>query len=143
MKKVLLGIVALAIIVAACNSKKEKSDAETLTKNDSVVVDQKDSTAVNTKIEVDNDGSLYISSDEQYHLRIISKQDESKPAKILLRNDISGRIYDMERVISASGEKYQDVDGNYFWLKGDNFSFGKADKVVAEGSIAGKPKEEH
>lgn len=143
MKKVLLGIVALAIIVAACNSKKEKSDAETLTKNDSVVVDQKDSTAVNTKIEVDNDGSLYISSDEQYHFRIISKQDESKPAKILLRNDISGRIYDMERVISASGEKYQDVDGNYFWLKGDNFSFGKADKLVAEGSIAGKPKEEH
>ncbi|MCT4212911.1 MliC family protein [Elizabethkingia anophelis] len=143
MKKVLLGIVALAIIVAACNSKKEKSDAETLTKNDSVVVDQKGSTAVNTKIEVDNDGSLYISSDEQYHFRIISKQDESKPAKILLRNDISGRIYDMERVISASGEKYQDVDGNYFWLKGDNFSFGKADKVVAEGSIAGKPKEEH
>ncbi|MCL1033674.1 MliC family protein [Elizabethkingia anophelis] len=143
MKKVLLGIVALAIIVAACNSKKEKSDAETLTKNDSVVVDQKDSTAVNTKIEVDNDGSLYISSNEQYHFRIISKQDESKPAKILLRNDISGRIYDMERVISASGEKYQDVDGNYFWLKGDNFSFGKADKVVAEGSIAGKPKEEH
>ncbi|CAI9675899.1 MliC family protein [Elizabethkingia anophelis] len=143
MKKVLLGIVTLAIIVAACNSKKEKSDAETLTKNDSVVVDQKDSTAVNTKIEVDNDGSLYISSDEQYHFRIISKQDESKPAKILLRNDISGRIYDMERVISASGEKYQDVDGNYFWLKGDNFSFGKADKVVAEGSIAGKPKEEH
>ncbi|MCT3733370.1 MliC family protein [Elizabethkingia anophelis] len=143
MKKVLLGIVALAIIVAACNSKKEKSDAETLTKNDSVVVDQKDSTAVNTKIEVDNDGSLYISSDEQYHFRIISKQDESKPAKILLRNDISGRIYDMERVISASGEKYQDVDGNYFWLKGDNFSFGKADKVVAEGCIAGKPKEEH
>ncbi|ATC38040.1 MliC family protein [Elizabethkingia anophelis] len=143
MKKVLLGIVALAIIVAACNSKKEKSDAETLTKNDSVVVDQKDSTAVNTKIEFDNDGSLYISSDEQYHFRIISKQDESKPAKILLRNDISGRIYDMERVISASGEKYQDVDGNYFWLKGDNFSFGKADKVVAEGSIAGKPKEEH
>ncbi|MCT4285911.1 hypothetical protein CMU66_16870 [Elizabethkingia anophelis] len=143
MKKVLLGIVALPIIVAACNSKKEKSDAETLTKNDSVVVDQKDSTAVNTKIEVDNDGSLYISSDEQYHFRIISKQDESKPAKILLRNDISGRIYDMERVISASGEKYQDVDGNYFWLKGDNFSFGKADKVVAEGSIAGKPKEEH
>ena len=143
MKKVLLGIVALAIIVAACNSKKEKSDAETLTKNDSVVVDQKDSTAVNTKIEVDNDGSLYISSDEQYHFRIISKQDESKPAKILLRNDISGRIYDMERVISASGEKYQDVDGNYFWLKGDNFSFGKGDKVVAEGSIAGKPKEEH
>ncbi|MCT3661691.1 hypothetical protein HZR00_04070 [Elizabethkingia anophelis] len=143
MKKVLLGIVALAIIVAACNSKKEKSDAETLTKNDSVVVDQKDSTAVNTKIEVDNDGSLYISSDEQYHFRIISKQDESKPAKILLRNDISGRIYDMERVISASGEKYQDVDGNYFWLKGYNFSFGKADKVVAEGSIAGKPKEEH
>ncbi|QQM27386.1 MliC family protein [Elizabethkingia sp. M8] len=143
MKKVLLGIVALAIIVAACNSKKEKSDAETLTKNDSVVVDQKDSTAVNTKIEVDNDGSLYISSDEQYHFRIISKQDESKPAKILLRNDISGRIYDMERVISASGEKYQDVDGNYFWLKGDNFSFGKADKVVTEGSIAGKPKEEH
>ncbi|AQW89406.1 MliC family protein [Elizabethkingia anophelis] len=143
MKKVLLGIVALAIIVAACNSKKEKSDAETLTKNDSVVVDQKDSTAVNTKIEVDNDGSLYISSDEQYHFRIISKQEDSKPAKILLRNDISGRIYDMERVISASGEKYQDVDGNYFWLKGDNFSFGKADKVVAEGSIAGKPKEEH
>ncbi|CAI9686027.1 MliC family protein [Elizabethkingia anophelis] len=143
MKKVLLGIVALAIIVAACNSKKEKSDAETLTKNDSVVVDQKDSTAVNTKIEVDNDGSLYISSDEQYHFRIISKQEDSKPAKILLRNDISGRIYDMERVISASGEKYQDVDGNYFWLKGDNFSFGKADKVVAEGSLAGKPKEEH
>ncbi|MDV3824475.1 hypothetical protein CMU07_17205 [Elizabethkingia anophelis] len=143
MKKVLLGIVALAIIVAACNSKKEKSDAETLTKNDSVVVDQKDSTAVNTKIEVDNDGSLYISSDEQYHFRIISKQEDSKPAKILLRNDISGRIYDMERVISAGGEKYQDVDGNYFWLKGDNFSFGKADKVVAEGSIAGKPKEEH
>ena len=143
MKKVLLGIVALAIIVAACNSKKEKSEAETLTKNDSVAVEKKDSTAVNTKIDIDNDGSLYISSDEQYHFRIISKQDESKPAKILLRNDISGRIYDMERVISASGEKYQDVDGNYFWLKGDNFSFGKADKVVAEGSIAGKPKEEH
>ncbi|NHQ68496.1 hypothetical protein HAV29_17890 [Elizabethkingia miricola] len=47
------------------------------------------------------------------------------------------------RVISASGEKYQDADGNYFWLKGDDFSFGKADKVVAEGSIDGKPKEEH
>ncbi|PSD44174.1 hypothetical protein C7E23_06445 [Elizabethkingia anophelis] len=144
MKKVLLGIVALAIIVAACNSKKRKNPMlKHLQKNDSVVVDQKDSTAVNTKIEVDNDGSLYISSDEQYHFRIISKQEDSKPAKILLRNDISGRIYDMERVISASGEKYQDVDGNYFWLKGDNFSFGKADKVVAEGSIAGKPKEEH
>ncbi|MDX8571130.1 MULTISPECIES: MliC family protein [Elizabethkingia] len=143
MKKVLFGIAALAIIVAACNSKKEKSEAETLTKNDSVTVEKKDSTAVNTKIDIDNDGSLYISSDDQYHFRIISKQDDSKPAKILLRNDISGRIYDMERVISASGEKYQDADGNYFWLKGDDFSFGKADKVVTEGSIAGKPKEEH
>ncbi|KUY29765.1 hypothetical protein [Elizabethkingia ursingii] len=143
MKKVFFGIAALAIIVAACNSKKEKSEAETLTKNDSVAVEKKDSTAVNTKIDIDNDGSLYISSDEQYHFRIISKQDDSKPAKILLRNDISGRIYDMERVISASGEKYQDADGNYFWLKEDDFSFGKADKVVAEGSIAGKPKEEH
>ncbi|OPC38117.1 MliC family protein [Elizabethkingia miricola] len=143
MKKVFFGIAALAIIVAACNSKKEKSETETLTKNDSVTVEKKDSTAVNTKIDIDNDGSLYISSDDQYHFRIISKQDDSKPAKILLRNDISGRIYDMERVISASGEKYQDADGNYFWLKGDDFSFGKADKVVAEGSIAGKPKEEH
>ena len=50
MKKVFFGIAALAIIVAACNSKKEKSEAETLTKNDSVAVEKKDSTAVNTKI---------------------------------------------------------------------------------------------
>lgn len=143
MKKVLLGIAAIAIIVAACNSKKEKTDTEEITRTDSTAVTPKDSTATTSKVDVDNDGALYISSDEEYRFRIISRETDSKPAKILLRNETSGRIYDMERVISASGEKYQDADGNYLWIKGDDFTFGKADKIVAEGSVSSKPKETH
>ena len=30
------------------------------------------------------------------------------------------------KVIGANCEKYQDADGSHFWLKGDDFSFGKA-----------------
>lgn len=132
MKKILFGIVVLSIVVA-CNTKKEKAETTDLQKDSTNVDPKVDSTKPSTQVTVNNDGPLYISKDKEYNFRVISKDEEGKPAKILLRNEISGRIYDMERVISASGEKYQDADGNYFWIKGDDFTFGKADKEIIEG----------
>ncbi|NAW51221.1 hypothetical protein GNY06_07475 [Elizabethkingia argentiflava] len=137
MKKVFLIISGLALTICACNSKKEKVDTDTLNTNAAPQVEEK----VSTKIPINNEGPLYVSSDNQYRFRIISGvKGEGDSAQftdnIIIRNENDGRVYDMKLVPTASGDKYEDKEGNYFWTKEDDFMFGKGDNVVAEGKIS-------
>jgi len=84
--------------------------------------------------KVPNDGRLYVSQDGQYRFRVL--EENPKTRELIFKNDVSGRIYSMHQTISADGARYEDKDGNYMWLKGDNFMFGTNGTETANGTIA-------
>lgn len=145
------------VVLGSCNNKKDNiastniqkepstdlvSKAVSQSVKDSIAKADSLKKAMNaTKVPINKNGPMYISANGDYFFRIISKNDSKKAPEILLRNEISGQIYKMERVISAAGEKFQDTDGNYFWIKEDGFAFGNKNKVIAEGPIQPKNAE--
>jgi|GEM_PF-1880848 len=116
-------LLVLCVTVISCNSKKKSAQDD-----DTVVINNLEELHIDEKSDI-----VYISSDEQYSFSIISVQKDGEIEKILLQNDISGRIYDMKRVNSYTGERYLDEENYYFWINGETFSFGKDDEVIVEG----------
>jgi len=117
-------LLVFCVTVLACDSKKKnQQDDDTIVMND-------------MELDVDKKSDVvYISSDEQYRFSVISIQKDGEIEKILLQNDVSGRIYDMKKVNSYTGERYLDEENYYFWINGETFSFGKDDEVIVEGEI--------
>ncbi|QCX53849.1 hypothetical protein [Elizabethkingia sp. JS20170427COW] len=135
MKKLFIGILICTVAIACKNEKnKAEETMEETIQIDSLATSPADSTNTSTKVDIDNNGPLFISNNKEYRFRLIKKDKESRPETILLRNETSARIYKMERVMSVGGEKYQDLDGNYIWIKDKGFTFGKLDKIITEGA---------
>jgi|GEM_PF-1883009 len=138
MKKIILAFVVVTALLS-CN--KSNENVEVVEKdNDSALVLEKDSVNAipedSTKVPINQDGPLFVSNGGTYKFRIISKKDSKSPHKILLRNEFSGRIYSMERLIVPNGEKYQDLDDNFFIIKNDSFFFGNKKKIIASGKVS-------
>lgn len=76
---------------------------------------------------------IFISNDSTFRFRAIyRKQTES----MLLEDETHERAYILKHVRTASGAKYEDIDGNFFWSKGTEFMWGKGDEIIARGKLA-------
>ncbi len=80
------------------------------------------------------DTLTYASEDGTLLFALLSRSDEGD-GSIRIQELNSGIFYDLMRVRSASGEKYEDDDGNFFWLKGDDFLWGNGEQTLATGSL--------
>lgn len=124
----------------SCSKKNENVQVVPIGK-DSVAIKKIDSlgqkpvAVETTKININLKGPLYESEDGSYRFRIVKNLEKITPQKILLKNEYSGRIYDMERVRTVTGKRYQDFDGYFFRLKDDSFYFGKNKELVASGVL--------
>jgi len=136
MNKYIFVIICFVGLIISCNSKSEKYDVDSITNSEA----ETNLDSVNANSSGEKSSEVYISSDEQYQFSIISKQKKGEEEKILLQNDVSGRIYDMKKVNSYTGDRYLDDENYYFWINGSTFSFGKGDDVIVEGKIVNLSK---
>ncbi len=74
---------------------------------------------------------IFISEDGKYRFKVIPGDSN----EINLKEELSGTSYDMKKVPVASGVKYEDDEGYYFWTKGENFMWGNNKETYATGSM--------
>lgn len=123
MKKLLL-ILAAAVAFSACGGTKKEENKEACGEakeccKDSVCTDNK------MRAYVAEDGARF---------EIVEENAEAETLKVLNVN--TKEVYDMKRVESADGEKYQDAAGHIFWLKGEEFYFFVTDEKGEENIVA-------
>ena len=117
-----LTISLLAFGFISCNSK-NSSDQQTISRDSAVL-------AENTPpMNYGDEGPVYIDRDGKEILRVLSEGEETLNLKDLT-ND---KIYNLKQVVSASGAKYEDENGFFFWSKGDEAFFGQNDTDIYTG----------
>ncbi len=151
MKKMLFAA-SFALIAIACEKKQETGSittqsteianpvtttTTTITPIDSAAViaqTEKVTTADKTVTTKTTTGEVYhyISNDKKTEFSVIYDSENGRAA---VKNETTGKTYDMKNVVSGSGAKYQDKDGNYFWEHQGGFVFGKGDNDLIEGKL--------
>ena len=151
MKKLLFAA-SFALIATACEKKQETgtittqnteiANPETTTTTTVTPVDSataiahtdKVTTADKTVTTKNTTGEVYhyISNDKKTEFSVIYDAEKGTAA---VKNETTGKTYDMKTVVSASGAKYQDKDGNYFWEHQGGFVFGKGNQDLIEGKL--------
>lgn len=131
---------AAALIMTACKKSEVATDDQT-TIDSVAVVDQTtvatDSTAINDSIvgtppmNYGDEGRVYVSQDGDAKFRVLSDGNES----LSFKNEITGEIFKMKQVRAASGEKYEDANGNFMWFKCEEFLFGKGEENISSGKL--------
>ena len=112
----------LAFGFISCNSK-NSSDQQTISRDSAVL-------AENTPpMNYGDEGPVYIDSDGKEILRVLSEGEETLSLKDLINN----KIYDFKQVVSASGAKYENENGFFFWSKGGKAFFGQNDTDIYTG----------
>ncbi len=76
-----------------------------------------------------DEGRVYIDNEGKEILRILSEGEET----LSLKDITNDKIYDLNLVVSASGAKYEDENGFYFWSKGDEAVFGQKESEIYSG----------
>lgn len=72
----------------------------------------------------------FVSNDGKTTFSVIFDNENQTAA---VKNETTGKTYDMKSVTSGSGAKFADKDGNFFWEHQGEFTFGKGDKDEIEG----------
>ena len=88
---------------------------------------------VTTPAEQDK-GALYVSEDGTFRLRVMSDHDND-PETIRLRDEGTGNDYVLNHVAAASGVKYENDQGYFFWTKGEEFMWGKGGETLQQGKM--------
>ena len=78
---------------------------------------------------VDKDATVWLADESEISFLVM--QDTSE--QIRVKELPSGIVRAMDHVPSASGAKYQDAEGYFFWTKGDDFIWGKGEETIASG----------
>lgn len=149
MKKMLFAA-ALVLATVSCDKKKEETGSITtqdtrtgvetattteVTSLDSATSVQQTNTATTTEkttttTTTTGEVTYYESHDGKTTFSAIYDADKGTAA---VKNETSGKKYDMKIVPSGSGSKYQDKDGNFFWTHQGEFTIGKGDKDEIKG----------
>lgn len=151
MKKLLFAA-SFALIAISCEKKQETgtittqnteiTNPETTTTTTVTPVDsttaiaqtEKVTTADKTVTTKTTTGEVYhyISNDRKTEFSVIFDAEKGTAA---VKNETTGKTYDMKTTVSASGAKYQDKDGNFFWEHQGEFIFGKGDQDLVQGKM--------
>ena len=150
MKKLLLASAAV-IVLASCSKKQEETGAitteeTTMTNPDTttttVVTPVDSATAVteattattadqtNTTKSTTGEVYKYTSDDSKTNFSVIYDAEKGTAA---VKNETTGKTYDMKNAVSGSGAKFEDKDGNFFWTHQGEFTFGKGEKDLIKG----------
>ena len=76
--------------------------------------------------------AVYVSSDGKFTFDILEKTGDEK---IRLKDESTGKEYSLSRSPSGSGVKYEDDNDYFFWMKGEEFMWGKGDSLYTSGKI--------
>lgn len=76
---------------------------------------------------------IFISNDSTYRFRAIYRNEAES---LLLEDETHGKAYILKQAGAASGAKYEDNQGNFFWSKGSEFMWGKGEEIVTMGKLA-------
>ena len=76
--------------------------------------------------------AVYVSSDGKYTFDILEKTGDEK---IKLKDESTGKEYTLTHSPSGSGVKYEDDNDYFFWMKGEEFMWGKGDSLYTSGKI--------
>lgn len=148
MKKFILAS-AVVLTVVSCNKKEEgsittqettttnpeTSTSTTVTPIDSTTAVKETTTATSkeqTTTTKTTTGEVYhyVSHDGKTKFSAIYDADKGTAA---IKNETSGKTYEMKNVPSGSGAKYADSEGYYFWEHQGEFYFGKDDQELVTG----------
>lgn len=141
---------AIVLLVASCTKKNEEITASTTT-----VVPSDNTTATNppmldsssrsesnatTSVSTTPSPTAATASTEK-HTNYTSEDGKTKfsvrydeaHATAMVKNETTGKSYEMKSVMSADGSKYADKDGNYFWTSKEGFLFGHGETIDIRG----------
>ncbi len=134
----------IIIAAAALLSVTSCSNKETVTNKDSSLSTTKasDTTSLNSKnVEGNNISSstavnltnsqTFISKDGKTKFSAIYDADKGT---VVVKNETTGKTYNMTNAKSADGARFEDKDGNSFWTHQNEFYFGTNDKITIEGT---------
>lgn len=123
MKKLMLMAIAGIALVACTGEKKQDTTVAEDTMATVETVEAPEVAPVN-----------YVSEDGTREFEVVFGEDTATV------KDVTNNVtYEMTIAVSASGAKYEDAEGNFFWTKGEEFTFGKGEENICMGMV--KPAE--
>jgi membrane-bound inhibitor of C-type lysozyme len=75
--------------------------------------------------------AVYVSADGKYTFDVLSKTKEDMKVK----DESTGKVYQLSLSPSSTGTKYSSDDDYFFWIKGEDFMWGKGDSLLTSGKI--------
>jgi membrane-bound inhibitor of C-type lysozyme len=75
--------------------------------------------------------AVYVSSDGKYSFDVLSKTKEDMKVK----DESTGKVYQLSLSPSSTGTKYSSDDDYFFWIKGEDFMWGKGDSLLTSNKI--------
>ena len=75
--------------------------------------------------------AVYVSSDGKYSFDVLKKTKEDMKVK----DESTGKVYQLSLSPSSTGTKYSSDDDYFFWIKGEDFMWGKGDSLLTSGKI--------
>jgi len=112
---IIFGIMCSAGLLACNQSGQQATPAQDSISTSSSTTDQN---AVSETVYTDSTGKEV--------LKIQSQEGD----KLAVTDLSSGKNYTLANAESASGAKYENTDGIYFWSKGDEATFGQKDSTI-------------
>lgn len=112
MKKMIWALSIVALL-ASCNKQTEEQKEEVVEPQTEVVAPQE------AAVEA------YVSEDGKETFTITERNAAEET--ICVKKESTGEELKLTRTEAASGEKFQDAEGNYFWFKGEEAYVGKGE----------------
>jgi len=131
LNRIFIALFILAGIIACNQAGNEAESADSAT--DQQTSEQASQTPTPAQANKEQ-GELYVSDDGSFRLRVMSDHDNN-PETIRLRDEGSGNDYVLEHVAAASGVKYLNGSGYFFWVKGEEFTWGLDNETLQTGHL--------
>lgn len=124
MKKNLFALAALAALTVSCKKEVQHNEVNV---DSTTVVATSDSTKIQENAP-EVSVTSYASNDGKTVFTLSTNGEQAT-----LKNETTGQEYQMKSAMSASGAKYEDAEGRFFWTHQRTFSFGKGEDNEIEG----------
>ncbi|MBD8488714.1 MliC family protein [Echinicola sp. CAU 1574] len=76
----------------------------------------------------------YLADDQEHYYSVIFLKNDTSQHLVLL-DETNGQQYELQSAQAASGSKYQNQEGYFFWIKGEEFMWGKDDSISQKGHL--------
>lgn len=126
MKRILLTASIVSFLAVSCGNNNQETNTE-IVKDTAVTLTPQSP----VKDTVTKDETIkYVSNDNKTNFTVTYN---AGAGTALVKNETTGKTYDMKRAVSGSGAKYEDANGNFFWEHQGEFNFGNGDKTEIQG----------